>query len=282
LATDPEFEAGWIDSEVTIVPLTTTSATSQPAAAATVEAGTQAPGEVGLRVSSLRSATAGLVSVSPQQSLRYAQSLMMRYDYSQLPVLSGLREERGVVTWESIAQARLRVRVAELHHAITPLVVVELRDDLLPVIPRLVERGFVLVRAGDRTFSGIVTLADISEEFVTLAGPFFLLGEVERRLRRAIDRCISGDTIASAVDPNTSRRVEGADDLSIGEYKRLLESPDNWALMSWEADRTVFLEALETVRQVRNDVMHFSPDPIEEERMDQMRAFLRWLRVLDP
>lgn len=64
--------------------------------------------QVSLRVGSLASANAGVGSVRLDDPLERAQALMMRSDYSQLAVQSGPRDLRGAISWESIAQAKIR------------------------------------------------------------------------------------------------------------------------------------------------------------------------------
>jgi hypothetical protein len=80
----------------------------------------------------------------------------------------------------------------------------------------------------------------------------------------------------------TLAEVASAEDLAFGEYKRLLEKPDNWQRLQWNVDRTVFISTLDEVRTVRNEVMHFSPDPIDEEQLTMLTNFIRWVKVLDP
>ena len=141
----------------------------------------------------------------------------------------------------------------------------------------------MFVQGQDRTISGIVTTADLSEEFARRATPFFLIGEIERRLRRVVDRIFLGEELSSIRDPEDSdRSVVSAEDLTIGEYARLFEQPDRWERTGWRVDRRVFVEALSKVRELRNDVMHFSPDPLDEEQFEELRRFIRWLKILDP
>lgn len=161
--------------------------------------------------------------------------------------------------------------------------VVGLNDDLLARIPMIVDASFVFVQAQDRQISGIVTTADLSLEFATLARPFFLLAEVERRLRRLVDEHFSPEEIAAVVDPSDSdRSAASARDLTIGECARLLEQPDRWKRLGWEIDRVIFIDDLHSIRMIRNEVMHFSPDPLEDEQILKINRFIRSLRRLDP
>lgn len=78
------------------------------------------------------------------------------------------------------------------------------------------------------------------------------------------------------------RVTSDASYLTVGEMKRLLENPDNWARLQWRVDRGVFVEALDGVRATRNEVMHFSADPLSEQDVARLRNFNTWLQVLDP
>lgn len=49
---------------------------------------------------------------------------------------------------------------------------VEPDRDLISLIPTIVEQGFVFVLAQDRTLAGIVTTADLGDQFATLASRF--------------------------------------------------------------------------------------------------------------
>lgn len=286
LRTVPDFASGWIDNTITLLPM------KSPDDAALVDVGgsvtadadeTVSAPEVALRIGSLQSATGDLCSVAMDTSLETAQSYMMRHDYSQLAVMSGTRDLRGAVTWESIAQARLRNENATLRDAIVPAPLVGEQESLLDRVPLIIESSFVFVHGDDNAIVGIVTTADLSAQFVALANPFFLLGEIERRLRLLLDQVFSRDELAQMVDPaDVARNVSTVDDLTMGEYIRILENPKYWGRIGLPVDRRIFVDALNQVREIRNDVMHFSPDPLEPSQVDELQNFLRWLRTLRP
>jgi restriction system protein len=282
LDTVPSFTEGWIDTIVALVPITHHVSDSDDAVG--IESATvNAPAQVSLRIGSLASANVGVESVRLDDTLERAQALMMRKDYSQLAVQSGPRDLRGAISWESIAQAKIRKPDAGLRDVIFTPEVVGLNDDLLARIPMIVDASFVFVQAPDRQISGIVTTADLSVEFATLAKPFFLLAEVERRLRRLIDKHFTKEEIAAIVDPgDTDRAAASASDLTIGECARLLEEPGRWGRLGWALDRAIFIGQLHDIRLIRNDIMHFSPDPLDEEQIRKIELFLRSLRKLDP
>jgi hypothetical protein len=153
-------------------------------------------------------------------------------------------------------------------------------DDLLAQIPRIVDAGFVFVQARDKQITGIVTTADLSHQFAILAKPFFILAEIERRLRRIVDGAFDSEELQAVVDPADARQVKSAEDLTLGEYVRLLEDPERWPRLGWALDRKVFIGGLHQVRITRNDVMHFSPDPLDMDQVVALENFVKWLRKL--
>jgi len=285
LTTEPSFETGWIDNHIRLVRKREDGAKpGSPAGADGISEDQQTTSlttGTALKVSSLKTAASGVISVSHSDTLDLAQSLMMRYDYSQLPVLSGAREVLGVVSWESIAQKRIHQADCNLRDCVVPVDVVGIEDDLLPHIPRIIESGYVFVRAQDKTICGVVTTTDLSANFLMLAGPFLLIGEVERRLRQVVSISFTLDEISAGKDERDAGRVvSSVNDLTLGETIRLFQPREGWDKLGWQVDRAVFCSALEASVALRNDIMHFSPDPIEEERLNQVRYLLKWLNLL--
>jgi CBS domain-containing protein len=285
LTTVPPFTDGWIDNRVTLVPTARKAnkgSEKPPASVHSVDLDDQPSPDVGLRVGSLPSANLGVKSLTPSDSLEKAQSMMLLHDYSQLAVMSGTRYLRGAISWEAIAQAKIRNPNAVLKEAVIDAEVVRASDDLLSKIPRIMEAGFVFVQASDNQVTGIVTTADLSEQFATLATPFLLLAEIERRLRRVVDRFFTSAELQAVVDSSDGdREVSSADDLTLGEYVRLLELEERWKRLGWALDRKVFISGLHEVRAIRNEVMHFSPDPLDTDQVNMLENFLKWIRRLD-
>lgn len=161
LTTMPPFEVGYIDNQVRILHLVT-QARAETANAVASDATESGPSvgqleEPSLSVSTIESASKGVKSVSRDDSLAKAQSLMLQGDYSQLAVLGGERDLHGAISWESIAQARMHNGAASVRECMVPTESVALDDDLLALIPRVISQGFVFVRRADRTVAGIIT-----------------------------------------------------------------------------------------------------------------------------
>ncbi len=235
------------------------------------------------RISRLASANRAPIRVHLDSTLQEAVNLMLLYDFSKLPVMQGERDVKGMVSYASIALGKLSGRSSnvvrdymEPHR--------EIRSDasLFEAIPLIMEHEYVLVRGPQSKISGIVTTSDLSEQFGQLGEPFLLVGEVENHIRRLVVGKFTAEELAEHRAPSDDGRVvENVEDLTIGEYKRLLEKQSNWDRLGLEMlDRKVFIEQLENVRQIRNRVMHFEPDGLEEEDLEILRRFTVLLRKL--
>jgi len=132
-----------------------------------------------------------------------------------------------------------------------------------------------------RSTTGIVTASDLSLQFQQLAEPFLLLGEIENHVPRVISQRFTHTELGSAKDPtDTKRVVTSVADLTYGEYIKLLENPERWDKLNITVDRKTCLEKFESVRKIRNDVMHFDPDGIPEKDLMTLREFARFLQRL--
>lgn len=287
LATVPSFENGWIDNTIVLFPLQralTHAGAPETADLRVEEIGpiAQVQSNTAQRFADLPSADAGVTSIGRDTTICKAQSLMIQNDYSQLPVVSG-RELHGAISWESISRARVHKPAATLKDAIVPAIVVSLDDEVLPHVGDIIRKGFVFVRRRDRTINGIVTTTDLSAAFERLAGPFLLVGDVERRLRRVITATFSLPELqAVQAATDEGRSIESVENMTAGEYIRLLDNPERWHKLGWEVDRNVFVRSLQAYRELRNEVMHFSPDPLEEAKLALVRNLLAWLRTAVP
>ena len=166
LTTEPPFTEGWIDQKVRLTPLKPSGETDAPQPPQD-----EPPLRSSLLVSNLASASSGVEHIPAEASLLKAQSLMMKYDYSQLAVMSGKRDLKGAISWESIAQALLKGKAETAGDATVRARVVRTDDDLITQIPTIVDSDFVFVQAEDRTITGIITTADLSQQFSETGQP---------------------------------------------------------------------------------------------------------------
>jgi len=238
-------------------------------------------GEMRLIVGNLACAERMPVCINPNKLLQEALTIMDLQDFSQLVVASSPRDVKGIISFKSVARSFFLhgdpKTVADCLDVSVPRV--ELTEPVLRVLDRFNEHDVVLVMAQDKSLSGIVTPADIADEFRTLAGPFLLIGDIEAGLRwlvmkQEID--IASALAASSVKMDSSN-PPAASDLTMGELHRILEQPDNWTTVGIAYDRATFCKELNTVREIRNAVMHFKDLP--GDALHQLRRFANVVRI---
>lgn len=280
LTTSPDYRSVPLGETVTVT-MVRSDVTDEPAPEGSDDSPKSTPKVVlgvQLKVSRVPSATT-LVSVTPQATLDQVITMMLVDDYSQLAVLSGARELRGAVSWKSVAQAKNRDPGATLRDALFPATVVESDDDLLRVLPLVQRDDFVFVRnAQNRVIQGIVTAADVVGLYGEIATPFFLIGEIDHLVRRAISERLDLAEVRALCATPGGHPVESFAKMSMGDYCRTLENPDQWRKLGWALDQTIFVKRLEAVRIIRISVMHFNPDPPSQSDIARISQLLDVLR----
>jgi predicted transcriptional regulator len=225
-----------------------------------------------------------LLSVAPTAASEYAVSLMLLHNFSQLPVACGERSVKGMFSWESYGEQaalnrprRLVSECMEPHHEISA------DASLFEAVRLISEHRAIIVRdETNQKMIGIITAADISQAYFDLAEPFFLLGQIENHVRNLIARRFTLDELRDARDEKDSGRdVDDVSDLTIGEICRLLQREESWQKLDLQLDRRTFVGELDEVREIRNDVMHFNPDPLGEPELDRLRRFNLFLTRLN-
>jgi len=302
ISTEPDFNAVWIDAEVEFVPILESGQVDGVGADSMATAPLNSNAVVSngdgistikvlvggaiedptYRIGKLDAANKLVVSVTPNHSLEQAVTLMLANSFSQLPVMQGDREVKGVITWESVG-ARLALGKAgkEAREFMTSPQVISSDKSLFDAIGIIAQHQYVLVQAADKRISGVVTAADLSLQFQQLTEPFLLLSEIEQHIRKLIVGKFTSQELKDACDPaDSEREIDNVADLTMGEYIRLLENPENWGRLTLRIDRASFVDQLQAVRRVRNDIMHFDPDPLGGGDLLKLRQFVVFMQSL--
>lgn len=143
---------------------------------------------------------------------------------------------------------------------------------------RLQGDGFVFVVGAENVVSGIVTTADVVQLYSEMSTPFFLIGELDQELRRLVAATFPFHEVCELCDPEGRRGIASYDDLAMGDYQRVLEHPGNWSMLGWPLDRVLVAQRLRELRDLRNDIMHFNPDPLPDDSVIKLRNILALLR----
>lgn len=296
LSTVPDFEEPWIDGLIAFHTVRAAGTEGRAGGSSTAAAEGVAPHaieetqseptwehrEAGYRLSRFQAANKPVVSITPDASLEQAVTTMMLNDFSQLPVMVGERDVKGVVTWSSIAMRTVLGQPGGriIDYAATPIVL-DGDASIFDAIQAIVQHDFVLVRDRERRIAGIVTAADLSLQFRALSEPFLLLSEIETHVRNMIGQTFTIPELVAARDPGSTHDVQSVTDLTFGEYVFLLRKPANWSRLGVRIDRASFCEQLDRVRTIRNQVMHFDPDGLDEGDIQILQEFSAFLKRVE-
>lgn len=246
---------------------------------------TKVPQDPIKRVHFMQAANNKPIFVDKTASLMHAITLMQQNDYSQLPVVSSNeRNLCGYIFWATIGAARQKGETSDIvkDYMSDRITSIPKEMPMLEAIKIVAREEFVVVLNEDKTLQGIVTTADVASEFldITQSEAFVLLGQIERQMRIILQ---NGEILLEdikSVCQEEGREVKSIDDLTFGEYQRLIENDKNWSKLKLNTDRKDFLAALEKVHQTRNDVMHFDPDGIDTKAIVTLRNIATYLTAI--
>lgn len=266
LGTSPDFESAWIYGQIKFILTGSDEDISETISS--------------YRIDSLTSANKKPIYVKPDSPLSEAITIMLTKDFSQLPVMTTERDVKGAITWKSIG-SRLALNDKKgnsVKDFMVEALIIKSDSSLFEAIKEIEKNEYVLVQAKDKIICGIVTASDLSLQFKDLASPFIFVGEIENHLRKILHGKFSEDELKEAKNPGDPNRVvEGLADLTLGEYARLLEKPEKWEKLKISIDRTEFIKQLSKIREIRNDVMHFDPQGIDDEAIKELQSFMKFL-----
>lgn len=270
LTTEPSFESTWLDGPVQF--------TRKPKKQAD-----DIPLDPTFRLGRLEAANKDVVSVRPNDSLEKAITIMLTNDFSQLPVMNGARDIKGVVSWKTIgSRLALNKPCAQCKDFMEPAQILPDDVSLLEAVDIISKYDYVIVQKFDKLIGGLVTASDFSQQFRAMSEPFLLVGEIENGIRHLLHGKFNNIELQSArSEVDAGRTVRSPSDLTFGEYIRLLEPEINWNKLCVKIDRIEFIKQLDRARRIRNDVMHFDPDgldPEDKKFLTELAQFLKRLR----
>jgi predicted transcriptional regulator len=233
-----------------------------------------------LRISILPSANKPPITINRDAKISDAITLMMMHNFSQLPVISNPKNVVGLITWETIGLGITNgsdsLEVKDFLK--TNFVILDFDAPLLEAIKTVIKEEIIIVQKKDKSLSGIVTIADISSQFFTLTEPFLLLEKIENLIRLLLDEKFLVEDLKSAC--NEGEDAEFIDDLTFGQYIRLIENEKNWEKLNLNIERIPFIKQLDKIRIIRNDIMHFDPEGITSEQREDLNNMANFLTQL--
>ena len=292
LETSPYFNHVYIDSEIefkkrtdeakSTTSTTTTTTTEFPEDTLSSDGAEASFNDPTYRIGKLTTANKSLTFVKPDSELSEAVTKMITFDFSQLPVMQQqTRGLKGVISWRSIglnfSQGKKSIRVGDLMEVPH---VISSDTSLFSALPTIIEHDYVLIENNTKEITGIVTASDLSFQFKQMTEPFLIVSEIENHVRLILSKLPKEDVENAKDERDTDRIINSVTDLNFGEYIRLFQSPVTWTKLNLLIDRKTFCEHLEKVRVIRNDIMHFDPDPYDEEDIETLRRMGHLLQTL--
>lgn len=272
LETAPSFADAWIDEAIEL------RRRSQPPGTSTrAQPDSPAPSSRELVPSASLSVTALSAAhevprfVTPDASVQEALTELRYGAYGVVAVLSRDRKRPyGVLTWREVALSLTTTqRDSSVRDALarwpaeTRWEEVPREADLLAVARQVIARGFGFVRDADGAFCGPLTASGLALLFRDKLEPFVLAGSIEHALRVLVGEALPQQSTTG---------------LSLGECQRELQNPLLWERLGLPLERSVFDKELEAVRSIRNDLMHFNADQVDERDVQTLRRFLAVLQ----
>ncbi|GAA3972582.1 CBS domain-containing protein [Pedobacter ginsengiterrae] len=224
----------------------------------------------------------GLLGVNKDTPLIEATTMMLRYNFSQLPILSGTRDVLGLISWKSIGIAlTLGKKCESVLDCREDVEVLNIDEPIFKAMNVILAKEVILVRDKKNTISGIVTATDLGEQFLKLSEPFLIIEQIENLVRRLLDGKLTFDDIKKVLDLSKhDKEIHSLADLNFGHYVRIMENPELYAKLGLRIDRVILQKMLQETRIIRNDVMHFKPEEIEQKDLEALRQVLNFLTTI--
>ena len=221
-----------------------------------------------------------LAAVQADDPLDSATSTMLGKDYSQLPVVSNDGKPVGIITWKSIRKSPeggvASKLVRDYMESSEEVAISRFDAPLVDPMENIAEYGYVLITEDDGTLKGIVTASDLANYFGKFARGFLAIEEIEAYLARLIDGKFNHDKKKKA----GGRCDCGQVTLTLGQYPKLLKTPEHWDRVKLDICKRCFMSYLESVSGIRNGLMHFDARELKPEYLKKLHNFLILLRGL--
>lgn len=203
--------------------------------------------------------------VHQETPISEAMTVMLRHDFSQLPIVDS--EETmipvGVFSWVTIGKAKLTGSVpSKVRDAMDPIETVDLHSDLFACVNKITDEGYAIVTYRGK-LAGIVTSSNLTEEFQRLAIPFLAVMRCEQEIKRVAQGYLA-----------PSKNVEN---MMMGQLQKLFH--DQWEKLNWGLSEPVFNEWMDSTRRLRNSIAHYdNPDDDRSKDVDSVHRLTAWLR----
>jgi CBS domain-containing protein len=232
------------------------------------------------RVGHLEIARKRPVSVKATDTIEQAVTMMMRHEFSQLPVMRSSTKVTGMFSWRSLAKrlafGKHPTTVAE---AMETAIVISAKRSLFEAARLIYETDYVLIEDEAGSICGILTSSDLSLTFSERSEPFLRLEQIEKHVRNRVKRRLSPEEIRVSLKRQFKPESD-ISDLTFGDYVQILRRPENWKKLGWCLKQEIFVKELDEIRVIRNRVMHFDSNGISPADLRKLQEFATFMREI--
>ncbi len=231
--------------------------------------------------------------IQRDKSLSSALKIMIENEFSQLPVVDRRGLLTGVLSETSITRAHFhtngRVPLLDLpvHHAQDRPVTISRGEDVdVFAVLDILQSTYAVIVVEDRRPVGILTDYDTTHFFRDFSEDLVRVQDIEVTLRQVTDAVFPETASTQAAlmsafgpdrkEPRQPSRVY--DRLNFRELVTLITDERNWPRFKGYLDpKSLFLNFMEQVNPIRNDLAHFRrrPNSLERDVVERARTWLK-------
>jgi CBS domain-containing protein len=231
-----------------------------------------------------------ILSIKRDTKVRDALSLMVKNDFSQLPIVDENSDLVGIITEQSIISTYFHttgmVSILDLDvgHCQTKPDIVDKDADIFEVFD-LLENTYAIVIVDQDKPIGILTAYDTTHFLRDLSEGLILVEDIEVTLRHYIEALYPNENSLDAAlmhafrahRQDTTRPAKEYAELSFGDHIQLITTEKNWGKFSkYFEPKEMFLQLMNQVGQIRNQLAHFRGriEPIQYDALLRARDWL--------
>lgn len=231
-----------------------------------------------------------ILSIKRDTKVRDALSLMVKNDFSQLPIVDENGDLVGIITEQSIISTYFHtigmVSILDLDvgHCQTKPNTVYKDVDIFEVFD-LLENTYAIIIVDQDKPIGILTAYDTTHFLRDLSEGLILVEDIEVTLRHYIETIFPNENSLDAAlmqafradRQDTTRPAKEYTELSFGDHIQLITTEKNWGKFSkYFEPKEMFLQLMNQVGQIRNQLAHFRGrmEPIQYDALIRARDWL--------
>lgn len=213
-------------------------------------------------------------TISEDLPLNKAKSIMILKDYSQLAVQTNGQGIQAI-SWKSIGKAELmNDSISFVKDCLEEPAILKEEKSFVKYLKLIAKKDYVFVQNSKKELTGIITTYDMTMRFNDFLKPYMEIGLIEEALRKVIREKLDHEEVSLRYDLKDEKEVtKKVSDLTFFEYLRIIGDKENWdsgALKN--LDRKTFLNHLDSIREIRNKIAHYSPNPLSESEKYQLEV----------